>query len=296
MSAKHDRSRIDNCVLEYIKGRSVNNIAADTGVSISVICRELKARGIEARGNRRELSIDSVCQRYAAGESEKALADAFGVARSAIGRCLVRGGVERRTASQAEALKWSAITDPQARRRQVAAANEAARGRIVAIESKIKHALTVMARRLQASPIEDRLAAMLAGRGIGVVAQEAVGPYNCDLGAFPVAVEVFGGSWHWHGRHMARTPDRIRHFLNRGWHVLMVKVDGRNQLTEATADYVAAYVQQARRNPAAPREYRVIRGAGETVAAGRGDDDDITIKPTLGRGRNTSGQHATVPR
>jgi hypothetical protein len=137
---------------------------------------------------------------------------------------------------------------------------------------------------------------MLQDRGIPTIAQQAIGPYNCDLGAYPVAVEVFGGGWHWYGDHVAIVPKRFRYILDAGWHILAVKIDAAFPLTSVTADYIAAYIQQARSDPSSRREYRVIRGAGETLASGSADDDQISIVPTFTAGRNVLGQYTRVPR
>ena len=232
---------------------------------------------------------------YVGGMSEFAVANKFDISRSVLTRVLNERGVERRNMKAAQAVRYSQ-TCPDARRAMTWAANIAARGRGHSLEEKAKRARTVMARKLHTSEAEFHLQAMLSARGIGSVMQEAIGPYNCDLGAFPVAVEVFGGGWHWHGRHLLRTSERFRYILNAGWHVLVIKTSKRIPLTETAADYITAFIQEARSNPAARREYRVIRGAGEVLAAGSADDDEITIIPTLTRGRNARGQYAAVPR
>ena len=58
--------------------------------------------------------------------SEKALAERFGVARTAMKAALEEIGTSRRGQSDAEALKWSQMSDEE-RRKQVEAAHEATR-------------------------------------------------------------------------------------------------------------------------------------------------------------------------
>jgi hypothetical protein len=126
---------------------------------------------------------------------------------------------------------------------------------------------------------------MLEERGVSCIQQQAIGPYNCDLGAFPVAVEIFGGNWHFSGAHLARSEERTRYLLNAGWHVLMVQATANHPIDAATADYIAVYVKEARRDLSVLREYRVIRGAGETIAGGSANDEHISIVPTLKNGK-----------
>ena len=126
--------------------------------------------------------------------------------------------------------------------------------------------------------------------------QHAIGPYNCDLGAYPVAVEIFGGNWHWSGRHLLRSPERFRYILNAGWHILVLHITRRCPVTIEIADYVAAYVDETRRDPARRREYRVVGRAGELLTAGSVDDDEITIIPTFTSGRDSLGRYKRISR
>jgi hypothetical protein len=165
------------------------------------------------------------------------------------------------------------------RKAQVAAANLAATGRT---RTESEMCLSAISREANAdahaSGYELRLFDLLRARGILCQKQVAVGPYNCDLAFSPVAVEVWGGGWHFGGRHMARTPKRFRYFMDRGWHIMAVVVNDRFPLTAAVADHVAAYIKQARREPTRVREYRVVWGAGQFTTRGSAEDDEITVK------------------
>jgi hypothetical protein len=240
---------------------------------------------------------EEIIRRYKSGESENALAKAYGVNRWVIRLRLIETDTPIRGRHAAEKLKWSRMSAGK-RKAQVAAAHKATRGRIPTEEERCKGAQTRQEHQAHVSQTEMELGAMLAARGIRAIPQLAIGRYNCDLGASPVAVEIFGGEWHWCGSHMRRTPERLRYILNAGWHVLMVKIEARRRpLTEATADYVAAYIKKMRRKPSARREYRVIRGAGELLAAGGVDDDEISIVSAFASGRDpANGRYKRVPR
>jgi len=242
------------------------------------------------------LPVCEIVALYRTGLSENALAKCFGVSRRAIAARLTAAGVVRRTQSEAERIKWSQMT-PTQRRRQIRAAHAAKRGRAVSLETKCKHAITVEKRLLNISPKEIELRHMLLRRGIEVVPQKAIGPYNCDLAAAPVAVEVYGGNWHWYGRHLARTEQRFRYLLDAGWFVYVMVVNQSFPLTGAGADHLVAYIQQVRRNKAARTEYRVVWGAGEFVVSGSADDEHITIIPPFACARDpATGRYRRVPR
>ena len=229
------------------------------------------------------LDLDDLVRRYRSGTSEKALAEHLQTSRPVIRRRLLEAGISPRNRSAAELMKWSQMSAHK-RNAQVAAAHEATRGRPIKLSAKLKGAATRERLCLGTAPMEFKVADALRARGLETVPQQAIGPYNCDLGAFPVAVEIFCGNWHWHGRHMRRSPERIRYILNAGWHLLMIRFAPRERFTDTAADYVVAYVQESRCNPAAVREYRVIQGAGELLTGGSLDDDEFTIKPALRRG------------
>ena len=280
----------DHLVERHRAGATAGELAAEFGVSHKVVVRIL---GAEYQPGRYRLLDDAaVVAAYLSGMSENAVAAKFGIGRNMVTRRLAQAGVHHRGRSEAEYLKWSQMT-PEQKAAQVKAANDAARGRVKSLEEKCMAARTREVRPVNVSEYELALLNLLANRGLRCGTQTAVGPYNCDLTAPPVAVEVWGGNWHFGGDHAARTPERIRHLLDAGWHVLIVVVNRQFPITPAVADYVLAYVKQARRNPAAGREYRMVWGAGEFTSGGRADDDHVPDVMTLCRRRQpAAGQDA----
>ena len=226
------------------------------------------------------LDADKIVDLYLRGRSTVALARLFRVDRQTIVRRLRSLETARRTMSEVQQLV-NAKRPAEERQRIAGAAHDAVRGM-----RRTPKDLAARARSKEGVPpkkgsYEHRLRQMLAEQGIVTIPQQAIGPYNCDLGAAPVAVEVFGGDWHWTGRHRARLPQRTHHILDSGWHCLVIHVTRKHPLTEATAEYVSTYVKRARRNPAAIREYRMIRSAGQTVAVFRFDGNNIPDILTL---------------
>jgi len=245
------------------------------------------------------LDVEHLVREYLAGRSVLDLAREFGVSRNVIDRRLDRAGIERRGRSAANIVRMSKLT-PEERSANAAAAHAAIRGTARSFETKVRVALAKQASGVIDSEWEAMVAADLRSCGIDPIPQLAIGPYNCDIAAHPVAVEVFGGHWHFSGRHLARAEERIRYLGDAGWHVLMLVINERvpaYRYTVATGDHLVAYIKQARANPAAPRKYRVIDCRGQALAAGRCDDDNIAIEPAFRHGQDAAtGRYVRVAR
>jgi very-short-patch-repair endonuclease len=264
--------------------------------SIGHVILTIRLEVVDKSMERLTVDTDNLVQSYVSGESELSIANRFGISRSVVRRLLLKSGVQPRGQSEANIVSMSRMT-PEQREARCASAHASARGRKQKLVEKVRRAQTRQNRLRGVSQIESALCTKLTDRGLQVVQQQAIGPYNCDIGAAPVAVEVFGGGWHWHGRHLKRAPERIRYLLDAGWHVLMVSVTSRHPVSDALADYIASYVEAARSNPTAVREYRVVRGAGELMASGSANDDEISIVPALGYRRDaTSGRYQSGTR
>ena len=229
------------------------------------------------------LPTGDICDAYLAGVSENELAKTHGIPRTKVGTILRYAGIPRRDQATANRLMVAART-PEENVRNTEAAHAAVRG--------VKHTWDrrcASAQRRHGQPpavaTELLYAAWLRLRGIATVPQHAIGPYNCDLGAEPVAVEIFGGNWHGHGKHAAKFAERGHYILDQGWALVIVWVDQVKQcLTEASADYLAAFVEEARRDPSLRGQYRVVWGDGEEVpTAGKQLDDFASVPPRRGR-------------
>jgi very-short-patch-repair endonuclease len=280
---------MENAVKDYVAGESSQVVARRYHTEEKRLTNLLKARGLfRSKAERYRLTTtkasavtraklglpdEDVARRYEAGESEWALSVAYGVSRSAIRARLRLHGVDIRGIAESERLRGQRMTPEQrARFAELAHANLA--GLKQTFESKCRRAQTRERKLLGTSPAELQLAEWLTERGWDATPQKAIGPYNVDLALDTVAVEILGGSWHMgKARHATRTP----YILNAGWHLVFIWVDGRRFVLEtAAADYVVALAQEARRNPAAIREYRVIRGDGREVTRGSADADDFS--------------------
>lgn len=221
------------------------------------------------------LDFNHLYRRYLTGESLTVIAESTGVNRTTISRHFKRRGFALRTPSEAKTLDMARLSDAE-RKRITAAANIARRGNTDPLERKIQRAATVERRQLHISPLDRRMLKLLGGGTL----QKAIGPYNCDVSFEPIAVEIFGGSWHASGRHARRHRERTRHILDAGWHMVIVWVEeGRHPLRVAAANYVISLAEGLRSNPTPITQYRVIRGTGQEIVIGCAKDDEFPVKP-----------------
>ena len=229
-----------------------------------------------------------IVERYVGGESVNAIARSYGISRRAVDRRLDVAGVTRRDRVEANRLMMATRT-PEENVANVQAAHEAVRGRTRPIEERAKGAATRERLQTHTSEHEVALVAALRARGLDVTPQKAIGPYNVDLATGTIAVEVFGGGWHAYGVHRKRTPERLRYILDQGWNLVIVWASReRWPIGPGACDYVAAFAEEAGRNPAIRGEYRVIWGDGKVAPIGSVKVDDLARKPSRS-GRNRTG-------
>lgn len=242
------------------------------------------------------VDVDYIIREYSAGKSCLQLAREFDVSRGLIKVRLERAGVPVRNHSQAASIQWSNKT-PEARKAQTKAANDAARGSKRSFEQLCRRAKANEISQSQVSALEEFISHEMSNRGIRFNPQTAVGPYNCDFTIDSIAVEVFGGGFHFYGRHLARTEERFRYVMDSGYSILAITIDHRFPFTPAVADYLAGEIQKLRRNPPEICQYRVIWGAGDATTGGSCKDKHISIEYPFRSSRDRrSGQYMRIPR
>lgn len=123
MSAKLEIPNARNLIDEYLSGKPVGEMLKREGFSQIVFNRLLREFGVDkiarvdmykivgSRLKKRKVKVPEaqISAEYADGASELALSKKYGVSRSAIKTTLRRTGTKRRTASEAETIKWKAI-------------------------------------------------------------------------------------------------------------------------------------------------------------------------------------------
>ncbi len=203
---------------------------------------------------RREIpDLDQHIQRYVAGTSATQLAREIGVSDWLFRQRLRERGIAIRSPQQ-----YPAHTD---------AAHEARRGQRDSEATKIARAETRKMRGLGTSAHEDRFAELLDQRHVRYERQTVVRYYNVDftIDEAAIAVEIVGGGYT--PRRRAARQQRLDDLLNRGWHVLDVRVLGHPELLAGAADYVVALMDITGRDPSAAREYRVVRADGQPITS-----------------------------
>lgn len=276
MPAKLSNVDVDNLVELYRSGDSYSEVAKKLGVSASFVRKRLVEHGVELRPSshyrRHVLDTQRVVRRYLSGESEKAVAGSLGVSRQVIRRVLLESGITPRNRSDAMFTRM-ANTSPDERSRLSAAAHDAVRG-MKRTDAEME-ARARVAQRIdyRVSPLEGELAELLRMRGVETVPQLAVGRYNLDLAAWPVAVEVHHTAAHPMVAYGGRGIERTMYLADRGWRTLYIWINPRTKVkfTDRCADEVVSLLNLAESDPSVFGEYRVIRGTGED-ATGRHAD------------------------
>jgi hypothetical protein len=189
---------------------------------------------------------DAVLARYRAGESEKALAEAFGVGRLVVARLLRIAGVARRGRSASLRLRLSRM-DTAARAALTAGAHT---------ETARANGARTAARSLRKrGRWETELEIMLGHLGLRVQPQRAVGPYNLDLAIGALDIEVHAANSN--PRRIPKIQRRVAALNAMGWRCCYVWI-GSTGLTEEAAAAIARIVRR-------PRAWVVMRGDGQLV-------------------------------
>jgi len=212
-------------------------------------------------------NLDNLLERYRLGESENKLASEAGINRWTFRQRLIKAGITPRGQSESERAKWASMT-PDQRAAQTSASHDAARGRKIGIDELGRNALGRETSKKGSIFIEYWLAMRFADLGYSTIQQKAVGKYNIDvaINCPPVAVEIFGGSWHSTGKHAAKFHERTKYLFDAGWSVVIVWVDGRRYPIDIGAvNRINILAQDIRRDPSARRQYLVILGNGDNA-------------------------------
>jgi hypothetical protein len=276
MATKTDPARLDDAIQRYLAGEEFEKIEAATGVGQSVFNRERRRRSIPPR-RFLDLPMREIVNAYQAGESTESLARRHGVTPRTIALRLDKAGIARRTGSEAQINRHlnpdTRSEERLSRYRKLLRRTESDQRRRVELERLAAHR---EASRFHSFG-EQVFCHMLRQRGFDPIPQQSVGRYNVDLAVHPVAVEILGGRWHTgNPKYSTRTP----YVLNQGWNLAFVWCrNGERTPGEGAAGYVAALVDQMRRQPPTVCQYWVISGDGELLATGSADDDQFTLIP-----------------
>lgn len=288
----------------YQSGISSAELGRRYNIKPDTVLTRFRKMGIPVRGrkeaakNRRvDIDIEELVRLYAGGESIKALGTHFGCDGNTIRKRLIENGVHIRGRSEAMYVRMGK-TSAEERTRLTTAAHTAVRGQRHTDEHRHKIAVTRENRQTFASRTEEILAEMLRGRGLACTMQKAFGRYNVDisLDEFPVVVEVHGGGWHAHGAHATRYAKRTKYFLDRGFDVIIVWVEGKNFPLEAgAADYIVSVANElCREEPVRGKEH-MIWGNGQSTSVGQRKFNDLPVIPPSECRDDVTGQFKPRP-
>lgn len=309
MALKASAASYENAIAEYVAGKGCESTAARHGVGANSLKAVLVERGLwrsrqevdaaRARNTsagllaKTQLPVAEIVERYAQGESVNAIAKAFGVSRPVIQLRLADQGVELRGRTDANRLV-AARRSPEENAQFMLAAQSAVRGSRRSAETLARRANTRERLQRGVSPTERHLAELLSERGLNVIPQKAIGPYNVDVATGSIAVEIFGGGWHAYGAHRDRSAERFRYILDEGWNLVIIwVVPRRYPLVAAAADYVVAFSELTGKDPSVRGQYRVIWGDGEVAPTVNLEVDDLSaIPPRRGRQRSGPSDHS----
>lgn len=243
------------------------------------------------------LDSDHIVNLYAKGIGVTGIADKFGISKSPIERILRENGIPLRNCSEQQQARMDKST-PEQKAAQTRAAHDALRGKKRSAIELNKRARTRERTKSHVSALELRVERLLKNTGIDTKTQTAIGPYNCDFTCDAVAVEIWGGGWHWHGRHIARSEERFRFIMDRGFNIIIACIDSRRRhFGVCEAEQLAFEIKAANANPTILRHYRMIWCGTDFATATSADADHFSFEPPFTGARDpATGQYQTFAR
>lgn len=279
-------------VARYAVGESVHALAKAFGVDPYAVRRVLSEAEVTARVHAESMRLTrtvhldepEVVRRYMEGESAKTLALAYGHSERIIYRVLSDHGVTARTITEANNLVLNRLTLAQRRERgtrhpPVWEGRSYPSYPVTHPDRMRKRSRTRELTRQYQKPDELMVLGALPGGWI-TGQQSAVDRYNIDLTRRSVAMEVHSPALH---------PFRSEHNVSRaidlaelGWHVVYFWPNGGciRRITDRGIAELVAHAERLDRDPSPERQYLVIRGGGEVVAAGRFDLEKRSLVAT----------------
>src|SRR5574343_2066919 len=279
MARKIDPSHLDHAVEMMRQGKRIPEVCRITGISLSVLYRTAAERGIStARVNvGASLDADSILASYRSGVGCVGIARKLGVSATVIARLLRKLGVHIRNRSEQQQARMDNST-PEQIAHLTRNAHAATKLRKKTDDEIRKMAATRFRNgTVKTSALEEAFDEFMRNRGHNGLRQTPVDKYNADFIFENVAVEIFGGCWHWTGDHLARSKDRIKAFLDSGYHLIIVACRS-GGIRPVCADKVISLLNEFRRNESAIRHYRMISSNGDEVIRGSSEGDNLTIE------------------
>lgn len=264
-----------NYVIElYKSGVGMKEIRDIIGCDWRKIQTIIKDAGLYGMLKRKLWGKESeIISRYISGESELALSKSYNVSRRAIERVLTEGGIERRSGSQANLIRFQNATEEE-RKEITKSANDAMRKlpKEFHHQSSVKQALTKFNTKSKVGKYEVEVTELLSQ--FNPIPQFPVDVYNIDIACGRVAVEVEVRTSYPHRVESKRK--RIKEIAKRGWGIVYLVIN-RKGLNAAGLDQLYRIVEFASRDESSIGKYWVIDGTGKLIASGCLNGDDLTV-------------------
>lgn len=264
-----ESSDLNDLIDAYQAGATPDEIGKRYGVQGQSVRIRLKKAGCRMRTiaeakalHLPPVNVPLMVKQYRQGRSINALAKRVGRDRNLVIARLLANGVQLRTQSEQETLKWAAMSQAQ-RDAQVRAAHIASpiknAGQKPSLSSMIAKSIAweVTGRM---NPRELLVSQFLTDLAIPHTAQRRVGTYNIDMAIneLPIAVEV-----------VASVPSRIYgpklrkkviDLLDGGWFILFVyMLTGNRNRLERISEQLPSWLERARVDQSVFGRYGVIR-------------------------------------
>ncbi|MCS3667432.1 transposase-like protein [Salinibacter ruber] len=261
----------------YKSGMTIAEVADEIGCSTATVHKHLKQLSIETdtRGGSEPIQVNDqkVIDMYRSGDSVQKIADAHDVSRTPINRILDNNNVSRRSASEANEIRFSNMSQSE-RSKLTNPANRALRNKSDQWKTSVsrKQAISKQKTLNKIGKGEWETAAFFAKHDITPVMQKALGVYNLDVAVGSVGVEVHNAKGHPHTEYRSR----IQSVLESGWHIFYIKIRF-EPLQELALMKAMEFFNAARQDPQIPRQYRLIDGSGDFLAHGKLENGSLSV-------------------
>lgn len=241
--------------------------------------------------------IDLIVAAYDDGIGVRGIAKQYNVSPRPIERIILESGRKLRNRSEQQFARMKRAT-PSERKALAAAAHAAKRGRPNTQAAQFKMAAS---RCRKIRPLEIKVKQCLEQAGINCEQQFPIGKYNCDLlcivGQRRIAVEVWGGSWHFYGAHRARFPERTEYILSSGCSIVFLAIMNKFVWNGRAAENLITHLDALSRLPSGKCQYRMIWGDSQYATIGGLDDiEKALVTPTVNRRNPATGCYERVSR
>lgn len=287
---------LNNVISPYNSGFSIMAIRKFTTYSAAAIKKILSENGIyiRSRSEQRTLTscimydshLDKVREFYNKGYGITNISKRLGLNAMMLKSFMIKNGIKIRSLAEQNKINGRMLSDKSRK-----AIGEAARkfhsGKAISNEILDKMAESrYKTGNVRASVYEDFFAKFLDDKAIKYVRQLNIGKYNCDFSVFGIAVEIWGGQWHFSGAHAARNNERFKYILDSGVNVIIAPIPSQNGFTVAMAENIISHCKELSGNPPFITEYRMIWRDGETITRFRNNIDNFSFESPFTYARN----------